>query len=74
MDIKKVVKTVATAYLAIMIVPPVINGTLLIAKASVKLIEKQIKKSEKIKDVKKDFEIKKQGVITVDYQEVDSES
>lgn len=71
MKLNKVVQGFAVTYLAMMAVPPVVRGTLKIADITIKTIGKGIKKSETIKGIKKDFDLRRQGVITVDYQVVE---
>lgn len=70
MKINKVVKMIATVYFAMYVVPPVIDGTVTIAKSTGKFINNKIKKSEVIKEIKKDFELRRQGIITVNYREI----
>lgn len=69
--INKIIRTAATIYLAMLVVTPVISGVIKVANITAKVVRYNISKSEKIKEIKKDLELKKQGVITVDYQEID---
>jgi hypothetical protein len=71
MNIKKVVNVAKVVFVAVYVVPPVIDGAICVIKTTAKVIKNGLDKTGGIKELKKDFELKRQGVITVDYQEVD---
>jgi hypothetical protein len=70
MGIKSIIKITKVVVTAITVIPPVVEGTKVIAKTTKELVKNRINKSEKLKHIKKDFELRREGVITVDYKEV----
>jgi hypothetical protein len=70
MNIKSVVKVAKVVWLAVTVIPPVIDGAKVIAKTTKDIVKNRIEKSDKLKDIKKDFELKREGVYTVKYEEV----
>lgn len=70
MKYSKVIKTIVNIGLAVVVVPPVIEGGIIIAKTTSKLVENKIIKSERFKNIKEDLKCKRQGIITVNYEEV----
>ena len=59
MKINRGVKVIIGVYLAIYVFPPIVKSIIYVTT-----------ESEKIKEIKKDFELRKNGIITVDYREV----
>lgn len=62
MKVNKVVKLTVYAYLTIYVVMPI---TITICK----IINNKFNTSEKIKEFRKDFDLKQQGIITVNYRD-----
>jgi hypothetical protein len=70
MNIKSVVKVAKVVWLATTVIPPVLDGTKFVVKTTTKIVKNKIENSEKLKDIKKDFELRREGVHTVKYTEV----
>jgi len=71
MKTNKVITAVKVVLIAVYVVPPVVQGAICVTKAATNLIVNEVSKSKTIKEIKKSFELRREGVITVDYQEVD---
>ena len=70
MNIKTIINVIKVVGTAATVIPPVISGAKVLVKTTSDVVKNRMEKSEKIKDIKKDFELRKEGVITVDYTEV----
>lgn len=70
MIIKNIIKGVKVGFLVVIVVPPVINGTMIIARGATNIIKNKINNSEIINNVKKDFELRKEGIVTVKYENI----
>lgn len=68
--INNVIRVAKAGFITVTVVLPAIEGGIVIAKKTSKAIKNKINNSEKINDIKKDFELRKEGIITVKYQEV----
>lgn len=70
MNMKTIINIMKMASLAVTVVPPVVEGATIIAKGTTKFVKNKIDKSETINNIKRDFELRREGVVTVKYQEV----
>jgi ribosomal protein S24E len=70
MNIKTIINVMKVVSLAVTVVPPVIGGAKVIFGGAAKVVKNKIYDSEYIKDVKKDFELRRDNVQTVKYTEV----
>ena len=68
MNVKNVVTVAKVVFLGVYLVPPVVRGAITISELAVKGIKHGFNKSQIVNDVKKDFELRRQGVITVKYK------
>ena len=70
MGIGTVIRIAKAGFITATVVLPVVEGATVIAKGTAKFIKNKMDNSEKVQEIKKDFELRKEGVITVDYEEV----
>ena len=70
MNIKTIIKVTKVVVTAVTVIPPVVEGAKVIGKTTKELVKNRINKSEKFNCIKKDFELRREGVITVDYKEI----
>lgn len=70
MGIGTVIRIAKAGFIAATVILPAVEGATVIAKGTVKFIKNKMDNSEKVQEIKKDFELRKEGVITVDYEEV----
>ena len=71
MNIKTIIKIAKIGITVITVVPPVVEGVKVINELTKKAVGNRLDKSKHIiNNIKKDFELRKEGVKTVKYQEV----
>jgi hypothetical protein len=70
MNIKTVINVMKVVSLAVTIVPPVVGGAKVLITEVPKAIKNGLDNSEHIQEIKKNFELRREGVQTVKYTEV----
>ena len=70
MNIKTVINVLKVVSLAVTVVPPVIGGAKVVVTELPKAVKFGINNSKHIQEIKKDFELRREGVKTVRYTEV----
>lgn len=70
MNIKTLLTIAKVGITALTVIPPAVEGAKVLGKLTKDAIKNRVEKSEAIKNIKKDFELRKEGVITVNYKEV----
>jgi hypothetical protein len=69
MSINTVIKAAKVVVIATTVVIPAIDGATVVTKRAAKFVKSKLDNSEKVQEIKKDFELRREGIITVDYQE-----
>lgn len=69
MGIGTVIRIAKAGFIAATVVLPAVEGATVIAKETGKFIKNRMGNSEKVQEIKKDYDLRKEGVITVDYIE-----
>ena len=69
MGIGTVIKIAKAGCVAATVVLPAVEAATVVAKGTAKFIKNKMDNSEKIQEIKKDYKLRKEGVITVDYIE-----
>lgn len=70
MKTKTMVNVIKVIGVAVTVIPPVVDGAKVVGKTVKNVVKNRIENSEKLKEIKKDFKLRKEGVITVDYKEI----
>ena len=70
MGIKTILTITRGVCIALTVIPPAVDGATIIAKGTAKFIKDKVDNSNKFQDFNKDFNLRREGVQTVDYTEV----